>query len=311
MKFKLIQLGILFVFVISIVSLTPLSTVFSDGAHGDSPHDPEFHVDDCGYRKTSGTRDPRGRSYTYIVCGANGEEYVSGEGWYYRGADLSGEHDRYAIQQVYRLKISGYAHAFDNRTEGRLSPRLDFHDALPFKDDSWGGTGHIYLSIKELEYHFPRYIISGYLKCSKFTAKKHEWNPNEDAEIAINVRIEDYEATKTSTSYTEANIEGTGVFSGTFGGSYAESWKRKFKRLHGISYGIGAQVGYSWYDSLHFPHIKLQGKKANVSGYIENAEVPMCSEYGEYLTAEYLETEPTWCPGNPVVGIKKNIAHID
>lgn len=48
---------------------------------------------------------------------------------------------------------------------------------------------------------------------------------------------------------------------------------------------------------------------ANVSGYIEDAVIPMCAQYEQYLTAEYPEAKHTWCPGNPVNGNREKIAH--
>ena len=304
MKIKLIQMVILMFLVMSVVFLAQTQNgyggpiVDAQGkpiVHDPGTHDPEFYIDACGYRKVSGTGEPRDRYFNAPICGTDGDEYVSEKGWYYRGSgELSGTHNinpknpKQPSEQVYRLNLVGEASANASNASGKLSPTMDFTDALPREFDSWGGTGHIHLTITELPFH----RVLSRSPCCADTASKHEWKPTEDAEMAVNVHPTETIETKTSKVYAEGQYEGNGSFSGTFGGSYSNSWSEKQSgHLIGISYGIEAEIGYGWWGTYWNPEIRLQEKEAIVNGNIDSyAAVDM--------TANYDQAENTLCPND-------------
>ena len=312
MKFKLIQIATLVIFVMSVVYMAHIPNGYggpitdSEGnaiVHDVSSHNPNFYIDACGHRKDGATDDPRGDYFNVDICGVDGDEYVSEKGWYYRGSgEISGSHGpntpghKKPNEQVYRLNLNGSASAAEYMASGSLSPSLDYMAALPREYDSWGGTGHIHLEITELDYH--KIIGRSWNPdfCVEKTACKHEWKPTDDAEMAVNVHPTEKVETKTSAVYGEAsaqvNYKDYGHFSGSFGGSYSQSWSEKQTgHLTGISYGIVAHVGVLYDPYNYYPEIKLQAKEAVVSGDIDTyATVSM--------TANYAQAESTLCPYN-------------
>ena len=307
MKFKLIQIAALVIFVMSVVFLAQTPNgyggpiVNSEGGaivHDASSHDPSFYIDACGYRKENGTDDPREKWFNEPICGTDRDEYVSEKSWFYRGSgEYSGTHpanpkSKSPGEQIYRIKLEGSATANASHAKGSLSPGLEYMSTLPRIYDSWDGTGHIHLEITELVYHYKSiYLVS----CIELTAKKHEWAPTEDAHIVVTVHPTKYVKTKTSKVYAEGEYAGNGIFSGSFGGEYSHSWSEEVaSHLKGFSYGIQADVGYGWWDTYWNPEIKLQKKKAVVSGHIEKTTEWEGASVS--MTANYAQAGNTWCP---------------
>ena len=101
MKFQLIQLTTLIIFVMSLVYMAQTQDVYG---HDPSNHPPEFYVD-CTYgvydgtEQTSNNQDPR--AYTdYSDSSGNGT--ASASSWYlryYASGVINGNHTRYGVNR--------------------------------------------------------------------------------------------------------------------------------------------------------------------------------------------------------------------
>ena len=313
MKLKLIQLTVLFAFVVSIVMLAP-----PDEGLG---RDPSFHVPDLwinsdgdyetpdnpGYDLINKTEDPRGKNFNK-VCGSPGDEFVSGLAWYYRGGKLSDssghekekdpkkkesrEHISTYKQNVYKIYLDGFAKTSATEASGRLEPGIEHAESIELStahsQETFKGQGRITLEIPEMKYHVPQYRYYGfgrfkyYRGCKTKISDEYYFKPNADSVLKVIVNIENVREKRTGSIMVGGEFKGA---SSSFIHSW--EWEKSWFKTRGRGFGMEASLGGS-YRAFWYPEIKLQGKTAEVYGNVEDARLPI-------LNAEY-DTKKSWCP---------------
>ena len=163
---------------------------------------PEYLIDEKGKRPDGATEDPRWKSFSKI-CGMNGKQHVSAEGWAFKPGILNGgdsathEPDDNSLEKapqlIYKVTLNGTASTSSTTASGTLSPNLQGMYALLVPANgstSYSGEGMINLNIPALCFHVPNYLDEGqYYFCTPYHASKHEFKMEENATVYVDVRV--------------------------------------------------------------------------------------------------------------------------
>lgn len=305
MKFKMVQIAILLIFVMSVITLIPQNEVFSTPSN---EHDPEFYVDVCGKATDGATDDPRWKSFCEI-CGTNGDRNVYAHGWAFKpgvldGGDSSshepGDHLSKAAQLIYKVTIDGSASTSSTKASGSVTPNLtDLHKVpVPKRRITHSGRGMINLEIPELGFHLPHYLDDRYYFCEPFTAGKHEYKMEEYVSIYVDVRVHTVSKRKKSS----LSLTPTSTYGGVEFG-YSASSTDQYDTLRKDPFGIDAEVGkVRWWQSTY--GISLQKKTADVRGRLVGAASTRFA-----INALYPRAPDTECPGDSYLTEKEEVPH--
>ena len=154
MKFKLIQITGLLIFVMSIVYIAQTPVGYG---HSEDQHPPEFYVDKDGTNKGAEKIGPDGKKRKdpriddeYSDSSGNGTESASS--WkmvYYASGQINGGHKKDKdAEQVYGARVDLSASAGNSSCSGSAAPSLTDDMGLTGDNPGWSGNAQIILTIK-------------------------------------------------------------------------------------------------------------------------------------------------------------------
>ena len=302
MKFKLIQVAVISIFVISVVALFHAPYGFGHdltGNHTNLSHPPQFYVDCDGKPMdeyiSGNSIDPRQHTGYFDSSGNGTENASSWELKYYpsplysgdggkvskpkdpnsavqkRHADLINTQRISEIQMVFGARCDFSASAGNSSCSGSVTPNLVMDMGLT-TDYAWGGEATITLKIPSKTVHSPS------LNPNICTSRRIEGPVVKPLKGEVEIRVSDTTITNKQSGEIKVSLESG---SGSVSASYTEGTEVQRKEVHAYPYGFSMTLSVGWWHAKWYEAMQMD-KSATVSGFLTNELIDPDDIYVEF-----------------------------